>query len=237
MKLLISPKNITESKEAIKGGTDIIDIKNPEEGSLGASFPWKIKQIKKIMPDDIEISATLGDLPNLAGTASLAAYGLASMNLDYIKAGIKGSKNVKDAVNLMKSIKRSVDEISQNTKIVVAGYGDAKNFGGLSPDEIIKVAIKSNADIVMLDTLIKDKKSLLQHQTLDNLHFFVEKAHKNDLLVALAGSLSKEDIYKLINLDCDFLGVRTAVCKNHDRLEGNIQYEKIKEIKQLINRK
>ncbi|MHA2277293.1 MAG: (5-formylfuran-3-yl)methyl phosphate synthase, partial [Candidatus Kariarchaeaceae archaeon] len=40
MRLLISVINREEAINAINGGTDILDIKNPKEGSLGANFPW-----------------------------------------------------------------------------------------------------------------------------------------------------------------------------------------------------
>ena len=36
MLLLISPINHEEALESIKGGADIVDVKNPKEGSLGA---------------------------------------------------------------------------------------------------------------------------------------------------------------------------------------------------------
>ncbi|MCJ7714056.1 hypothetical protein MUO66_06325, partial [Candidatus Bathyarchaeota archaeon] len=42
MKLLLSPKNKKEAIETIVGGADIIDVKNPTEGPLGANFPWII---------------------------------------------------------------------------------------------------------------------------------------------------------------------------------------------------
>ena len=35
MLLLISPINHEEALESIKGGADIVDVKNPKEGSLG----------------------------------------------------------------------------------------------------------------------------------------------------------------------------------------------------------
>ena len=46
MLLLISPINHEEALESIKGGADIVDVKNPKEGSLGANFPWVIKEIR-----------------------------------------------------------------------------------------------------------------------------------------------------------------------------------------------
>jgi len=89
IKLLVSPTNLEEARNSIIGGADIIDVKNPLEGSLGANFPWVIKEIRKLVRkyNGLEISATLGDLPNLPGTASLAALGLANCDVDYIKVG------------------------------------------------------------------------------------------------------------------------------------------------------
>ena len=82
MKLLISPKNAEEAKEAVTGGADIVDVKNPLEGSLGANFPWIIREIKEIIPEGVEISATIGDFPPLPGTASLAALGMCTLGVD-----------------------------------------------------------------------------------------------------------------------------------------------------------
>ena len=40
--------NEKEALEAIAGGADIIDVKNPQEGALGANYPWVIKKIKEV---------------------------------------------------------------------------------------------------------------------------------------------------------------------------------------------
>ena len=45
MKVLISPTSLAEAEAVLAGGADIIDIKNPAEGSLGASFPWVIRDV------------------------------------------------------------------------------------------------------------------------------------------------------------------------------------------------
>lgn len=39
MRLLVSPMNMEEAQAALAGGADILDVKNPKEGSLGANFP------------------------------------------------------------------------------------------------------------------------------------------------------------------------------------------------------
>jgi uncharacterized protein (UPF0264 family) len=41
MQLLVSPSTIDEAKRS--AAADIIDVKKPSEGSLGANFPWVIR--------------------------------------------------------------------------------------------------------------------------------------------------------------------------------------------------
>ena len=40
MQLLVSPSSIDEARRS--GAADIIDVKKPSEGSLGANYPWVI---------------------------------------------------------------------------------------------------------------------------------------------------------------------------------------------------
>ena len=85
MKVLISPVSLEEARMVVKGGADILDIKNAKEGSLGAQVPWVIKEIIEEFKDTgIMCSATLGDLPYKPGTAALAALGAASCGVNYV---------------------------------------------------------------------------------------------------------------------------------------------------------
>ena len=121
MQLLVSPRCIEGAREAIQGSADIIDCKNPLEGSLGANFPWVIKEMRDVIDsvdnNSIKLSATIGDMPNLPGTASLAATGLAHLNVDYVKVGIYGPKTKEDAGALLKAIVRAVKDINKNIKV------------------------------------------------------------------------------------------------------------------------
>lgn len=80
MELLVSAINLDEAKEALAGGADILDVKNPKEGSLGANFPWIIKEISDYA-EDVIVSTTIGDVPYKPGTVSLAALGSAVSRL------------------------------------------------------------------------------------------------------------------------------------------------------------
>ena len=89
MKVLISPTSVDEARTVAATGTDILDVKNTKEGSLGAQMPWIVRDIVKDHGGKgMLISATLGDLPFKPGTAALAAYGAATCGVNYIKAGL-----------------------------------------------------------------------------------------------------------------------------------------------------
>ena len=87
MELLVSAINLDEAKEALAGGADILDVKNPKEGSLGANFPWVIKEISDYA-EDVIVSTTIGDVPYKPGTVSLAALGSAVSGSNYVKVRI-----------------------------------------------------------------------------------------------------------------------------------------------------
>src|SRR5438552_16553072 len=93
MKVLISPTSYEEAASILDTGVDIIDVKNVNEGSLGAPFPWHIRQIVELTgPRGVKTSATLGDLPFKTGAAALAAHGAAPTGVTHIKAGLYGMK-------------------------------------------------------------------------------------------------------------------------------------------------
>ena len=131
VELLVSPVDLKEARVAIRGGADILDVKNPKEGSLGANFPWIIREIKEVLPKDMGMSATLGDLDFKPGTASLAAYGLANLGVDYIKAGFYGIRTRPQGVELAASLCSAVDEFP--CRVVLSGYGDFRRIDSLDP--------------------------------------------------------------------------------------------------------
>jgi uncharacterized protein (UPF0264 family) len=234
LKLLISPKNEKEAVEAAAGGADIIDVKNPKEGSLGASFPWIIRRIKQVTPLNIEVSCTLGEAPNLPGSMALASLGAASIGVDYIKAGLFGLKTPEEAVYLMGNVVKAAKEYTPTIKVVVSGYADATRVSTIDPLLVPKIAHEAQADIAMLDTAIKDGKTLFTFLTNSQVQQFVEATHIYGLKAALAGSLHKEDLSAVYALGADVAGVRGAACTRSDRINGEITREKVQELVKIV---
>jgi len=234
VKLLISPQNVEEAIEAVAGGADIIDVKNPKEGPLGANFPWVIREIKQFISGGVELSCTLGEAPNLPGSMALAAFGAASLKVDYVKVGLSNVHTVQNAVGLLEGVVRAVRMCDSKIKVVVAGYGDYFRVNSIEPQFVVQAAFVAKADVVMLDTAVKDGKNLFAFQSCQQLEAFIGFAHKQGLGVALAGSLQGQDLGVVKGLGVDFVGLRGAACENNNRDTGSITRERVRALVENI---
>jgi uncharacterized protein (UPF0264 family) len=231
---LISPINTQEAREAIDGGADIVDVKNPKEGSLGANFPWVIRNIREITPKNMKVSATLGDVPYKPGTVALAAAGAIVSGADYIKVGLYGTTNYSEALEVMENVVKTVDEFNSDAIVVAAGYADAHRVGAVDPMEIPKIAADSGSDLAMVDTAVKDGKTLFDFMNEETLSHFTEQTHEYGLKSALAGSVTEEQLPILAELGCDVVGIRGAACIGGDRNSGSIHHEAVARLKQIV---
>jgi (5-formylfuran-3-yl)methyl phosphate synthase len=212
MRLLVSPMNIEEARFALAGGADILDVKNPKEGSLGANFPWAIRAVVDLAGGRVPVSATIGDLDYKPGTASLAALGAAVAGADYVKAGLLGVRTAKQAEEMLVGIVKAVKDFDPEKKVVAAGYSDYDREGCISPMLLPAVAAKAGADLVMVDTAVKDGKPTFEFMSEQDLKAFIDLGHSCGLEVALAGSIGFAHLEMLMRLDPDIIGVRGIVC-------------------------
>jgi uncharacterized protein (UPF0264 family) len=234
LKLLISPKNESEAQEAIAGGADIIDVKNPHEGPLGANFPWVIKCIKESTPKPLETSCTIGESPNVPCSMTLAAYGAASLGVDYVKVGLSNLKTATEASAYLEKIVKAAKLCNPAVKIVAAGYADAERANSVDPLLVPQVAQAAGADVAMLDTAVKDGKSTFDFLSVAQLEQFVRTAHDFGLKAALAGSLKLEDLCKVGTLGADIVGVRGAACTGCDRVKGSVNREQVRALLEIV---
>ncbi|MBC7086440.1 MAG: (5-formylfuran-3-yl)methyl phosphate synthase [Methanomethylovorans sp.] len=212
MKLLVSPINEEEAIVACKGGADIIDVKNPKEGSLGANFPWVIRSVKEAIGAKKPISATIGDFNYKPGTASLAALGAAVAGAQYVKVGLFDVQTGEQALEMITNINRSVKDYDPSIKVVVAGYSDYKRINSISPFLLPEIGSKAGVDVVMVDTGIKDGRSTFEFMSEEELIRFTHSIRELGLESALAGSLKFEDLPVLKRIQPDIIGVRGMVC-------------------------
>ncbi|MBE0528692.1 MAG: (5-formylfuran-3-yl)methyl phosphate synthase [Thermoleophilia bacterium] len=216
MDLLISVIDEAEVRTAVAGGADIVDVKNPREGSLGANFPHVIRRIRALTPAAVPVSVAIGDFPNLPGTAALAAAGAAACGVQYVKVGLLGPRDQAPGVRVM-----------------AAAYADAHAIGSLPPGELPTVAAAAGADGCMIDTAVKGEVTLFTELAAAELDRFVTSCRDAKLLCALAGSLSVSDVPRLRELAPDIVGVRGAVCRG-GRRGGTLDGEAVLRLKELV---
>jgi uncharacterized protein (UPF0264 family) len=207
MQLLVSPSSIDEARHSL--AADIIDVKKPSEGSLGANYPWVIREIKSFA--NKPVSAAIGDFDFKPGGASLTAYGAACAGADYIKIGLTFDGKEKARALISAVVKAVKDEFPEKY-VVIAAYSDYQRMGSISPFDMAPVAADEGADIVMVDTGIKDRQSTFAFMDEDLLRKFTETNTKLGLKTALAGALKFEDIDALKRINPDIIGVRGMVC-------------------------
>jgi (5-formylfuran-3-yl)methyl phosphate synthase len=210
MKLLVSIVDAGEARAAAAAGADIVDVKNPAEGSLGAPSPSVIAGVRAAVPAALPVSAAIGDMPNLPGTAALAALGAARSGATYVKVGLWGVSTEDDAVELL----RAVRDGAPDAVVVAAAYADARRVAHapLAPELLPRVARAAGVGACLLDTAVKDGRGLLEWLSPDALTALVADAHAAGLQVALAGALRAEDIAVIRDTAADIAGVRSAAC-------------------------
>ena len=240
MKLLVSVTSLEEARGAIAGGADILDVKNPAEGSLGAHFPRVIQGVRAMAPRSLPVSAAIGDMPNLPGTAALAALGAATCGADYIKVGLWGPGTEAEAIGLLQEVQQAVSAFP-NVAIIAAGYADAqrvvdvqsRQIGLLPPLSLPRIAQAAGVAGCMFDTAIKDGRHLFDFLSPGVLKVLAVEAHARHLLFALAGSLYEQDLALVRDLGADVAGVRSAVCQD-GRRAGPLDVDRVRRLQAVI---
>jgi uncharacterized protein (UPF0264 family) len=216
VKLLVSVIDAAEARLAVAGGVDIVDVKNPAEGSLGAPAPGVIADVRDVLPAELPLSAAIGDLPCLPGSAALAALGAARSGAAYVKLGLWGASRTEDAVAVLRAVRDAVDG---DAAVIAVGYADAARVPSrpLPAAQLVAVARRAGVSGCLIDTAIKDGRGLLSWIAADALAELVAEAHGAGLEMALAGELRAEELLAVRATGADIAGVRSAACREGRR--------------------
>ncbi|MGX2038749.1 (5-formylfuran-3-yl)methyl phosphate synthase [Methylocaldum sp. MU1018] len=199
--MLASVADLAEARQVLEIGVDIIDLKNPVEGALGALPVADVGRIVGRLGGARPVSATVGDLAMEAGIVLPVAEAMAATGVDYVKIGFFPGGDWAGAIRGLSAIAR------RGTRLVAVLFGDDTP----ELDWIGEFAAAGFAG-AMLDTRDKKKGSLRQVCPDDFLRAFVSETRARGLLCGLAGSLRAPDIAPLLALKPDYLGFRGALC-------------------------
>lgn len=210
MQLLVSVSNAAEASDALAGGADIIDAKNPRVGALGAVTETVLRQIHAAVAGSRLVTAALGDAADACEVRQQArAFGAAGAR--YVKVGLAGVADAERAVALATAAVQGA-AAAQSSAILVT-YADVDPARSLSPTALVDVAARAGARGVLLDTAEKRGPGLRALVAPRALAAWVAHAHALRLLVALAGKLTAADLPHVRDAGADIAGVRSAACR------------------------
>jgi uncharacterized protein (UPF0264 family) len=221
--LLASVNCVAEALLVLSAEVDIVDLKQPALGALGALDVATVKQIVRVIAGRCPVSATIGDLPMQPEPVYDAVKAMAETGVDYIKIGFFPGDDWQGTVQKLALL------TSQNHALIAVLFADTE------PDFAVLSALKAAGfKGVMLDTMNKQKGSLTQVMSKLAIAEFVKQAKALELLCGLAGSLRLSDIPELLLYAPDYLGFRGALCQEHVRV-GQLNKQAVLQIKQAMN--
>jgi uncharacterized protein (UPF0264 family) len=220
--LLASAASEAEAALALEGGADIIDLKDPAAGALGALPLPEIRAAVRRVAARQTLSATIGDHVSDPVSAAAAVASTAAAGVDLVKVGFFAGSDHRAMAGAL-----SV-EAAKGTRVVAVLFADQ------DPDfSLVGRLAGCGFAGVMLDTADKAGGSLRRCFDDARLGRFVEAARRLGLLSGLAGSLGPGDVAPLIGLGPDYLGFRGALCGRGGR-KGGIDPGRLREMAALF---
>lgn len=218
---LASVRGAAEAEMVLAAGADIVDLKDPSKGALGALTPDAIRNCVARASGRKPVSATVGDLPMDPGTVTRAVSEAACLGVDDVKLGIMPGGDPHGCF-------AGLAALNLRAGLILVFFADA--MPAFDPVEAAKAA---RARGIMLDTETKGTGALVDHMAMTDVSRFVDKGRRAGLLVGVAGSLRASHVAPLLALGPDVIGFRSALCRDGER-SSSLDPKACREIRSLI---
>jgi len=204
--MLASITGVDEARLAIECGADLIDLKDPARGALGALDALIARDIVATFAGAATLSATVGDFPSMEPRDVFAATRYTvELGVDFVKVGLFGTPRDTECI-------QALAPLAAQARLIAVQFAD------LAPDlQLAGRLAEAGFAGVMLDTARKEGPGLPHLMTEGQLSHFVNDARALGLIAGLAGKLRVADIAALLALQPDYLGFRGALCKQQQR--------------------
>ena len=194
-RLLVSVRSAEEAREALAGGADIIDIKEPEGGSLGAATPGVRLAVARAVAGAAPLTAALGELQDLGDDWKMEHQ----HGISLYKLGLSGSRKT-GWRKLLDRVRERIQEASEGeADLVAVAYADWKKAACPEPSDLLEYAIDRGFSHFLLDTFDKNEIAALSG-----------RARRGGLRFVAAGSLQAGQIRAAACAGVDVIAVRGA---------------------------
>lgn len=207
-KLLVSVRSVDEAWAALRGGADWIDLKEPDQGPLGAVAAAVGRDVVQQVAGRVPISAAAGELIDWSNGLSrelLSAPGIALMKL-----GLSTCRGT-DWRSRWRAAQREIS--AADVQLVAVIYADHQRADAPLPDEIAEFAVETDCSWVLVDTFDKAGGAVGDHLSPTKLQALLQSVQDGGRRTVVAGSLTGETIAALPMDLIDMVAVRTAACE------------------------
>ena len=224
--LLVSVRSATEAQAALLGGADIIDVKEPRYGSLGAASVEVWQQVAAVVADQAQLSVALGELRDFdpLQVAQLPASTV------YAKIGLAGCAEIADWPARWQ---QAWTCLPSHVQRVAVCYVDQQCAAAPSWDQILHQALDAGCKCLLLDTFDKRAGNLFGHWSESQLADVVAQAALEGLFVVAGGSIQGQHQPILAAVGVRFMAVRGAVCRG--TRTGPLQADLVKQLRAVCD--
>jgi uncharacterized protein (UPF0264 family) len=232
--LLVSVRSAAEALTALAGGADVIDVKEPNQGSLGAADDETISAIVRAVDGRATVSAAMGELVDLIGPPNHDATRTLVDGLALFKIGLARCATLNDWQTRWRHAIETMTSTSSNgnAQAVAVVYADWRAAQSPSPRDILSAAVRHRCPALLIDTWDKSAGTLFDHWPAGDLQGFTTEVQSHDISVVLAGSLTLRNVTTAARLGPDLVAVRTAACEGGRA--GTVSETKVRELKNAI---
>jgi uncharacterized protein (UPF0264 family) len=221
-RLLVSVRSAAEAQIALEAGADLIDLKEPSAGALGAVSRATAAEVVRTIGRRVDLSMALGELldrPRLEVPDGIR----------WAKLGLAGCAAHDDWRRLWAEAARAP---AGRYGLVAVVYADFEACGAPPPEVVLCAAVEVGAGAVLVDTAVKNGRGLLDWWTIDAVRRLAADAHSRGMLAVAGGSLTLETVPQVADCGVDYVAVRGAACEGDRR--GTISAERIAAIRELL---
>lgn len=205
-RLLVSVRSAEEAREALAGGADIIDIKEPAGGSLGAAAPGVRAEVVRAVAGAAPVSAALGELRDMGDDWALEhQHGISLYKLGLSDRGNTGWSELLDRARA-----RIQEESEGEADLVAVAYADWKKSACPEPSSLLEYAIDRRFSYFLVDTFDKKKGGLCAFFQWSEIAALSGRARQGGLRFVAAGSLRAGQISAAASAGVDVIAVRGA---------------------------
>lgn len=220
VQLLVSVRSVEEARSAVRGGCDILDVKEPARGSLGMADVETIREIATSQDSNgrdarLPVSAALGEVADWISQENVP---ILPKGLTYAKLGLSSLHRRRDWRADWLAVRRRFDDAAETSlNWIAVAYADAVAAESPQVAAVARAAVETNCSGLLIDTFHKTGRTLLDEIQTTELASVLNDARRAGLLTALAGAVTIEMLPQLRDLGPDVVAVRTAACRERIR--------------------